>query len=375
VRVVHLVTKLGIGGAERMAETLATASVAEGFDVSVLAVGQAEESDVLAAVMRKSLEAAGVHVVLASRSRSKKASAARAAPGTARYLRDWKPDVVHVHTEVPQAALALARLFPPRGRRPATVLTVHSSVNWPKWGRVGRLAAWMLRDAVVVAVSESARRSYLENADGRRCGLVPNGVKVEELGRRPAIVRRPPRYLYASRLEPEKGIDTLMDALDLLESSPADFGLTIMGSGRLEADVTRRVETMSRDVRLHPPSPTLRSELREYDALVMPSKYEGLALLAVEALCVGLPVLATSAAGLTDTLPPGYPGCVPPADPGALAQLLEAFESDPSPWLGRSAPDRRWARRRYDSRTMVKGYAGVYEAAVGGAPAVAPTRS
>ena len=375
MRVLHVITKLGIGGAERVAETLAVASAADGIEVSVLAVGRSDNNDEVGEAMRGRLRAAGVRVVEASAARSKKVAALLAVPTIAREISEWTPDVVHVHTEVPQVALALARILWPPVRRPSTVLTVHSTVNWPSWGLLGRFSHWVLRDAYAVAVSECARRSYLQ-VTGTDCAVVLNGVRVEELSWHPAALRRPPRYLFAARLEREKGVDVLMEALTRLEGSRARFELDIRGAGSLASDVEKLVASLSRQVRFGPPSATVRSDLRDQDALVMPSRYEGFGLLAVEALCVGLPILATSAPGLVDTLPAGYPGCVPPDDPGALAELLEAFERDPQAWLDRMASDRRWARARYDSRSMVEGYARVYEAAVAGSRSVvAATRS
>ena len=375
MRVLHLITKLGIGGAERMAETLAVASAADGLEVSVLAVARSDENDDVGEAMRGRLRAAGVRVVDASTATSKKAAVILAVPAIAREVSEWIPDIVHVHTEVPQLALALARILWPPVRRPSTVLTVHSTVNWPSWGLLGRLSQWVLRDAYPVAVSECARYSYARASDSD-CGVVLNGVSVAELGCHLETLRQPPRYLFAARLEPEKGIDVLMEALARLEGSRARFELDILGAGSLAPEVGKFVVSLSRRVRFGSPSATLRSDLCDYDALVMPSRHEGLSLLAIEALCVGLPILATSAQGLVDTLPPGYPGCVPPNDPGALAKLLEAFECDPQAWLDRMAPDRDWARSRYHSRAMVEGYARVYEAAVAGSRSVvAATRS
>ncbi|MGZ3587159.1 MAG: glycosyltransferase family 4 protein [Candidatus Limnocylindrales bacterium] len=366
MRVLHIVTKIGLGGAERVAETLSLLAAEEGISSAVLAVAQGPRDDT-AAKMRSRLEAAGIELIQASQAHSNKRAALLAAPAIAGVVRRWRPDVVHLHTEVPEFSFTLARFLSPRTWRCPTVRTIHNAVFWADWAVLRWLVRWALRDARAVAVGEDARAAFraVQGRPDAPCDLVVNGVILEGLLPRTAVaLARPPRYLFAGRFEAQKGVDTLLDALDLLEGTPPTFGLTIMGAGGMGPEVRRRMGRLSRDVELRPPSGALEAELRGYDALVMPSRFEGLGLLAVEALCVGLPVLATAAPGLLGALPEDYPGRCPPGDPAALARLLAGFEADPSPWLGRIEADRTWARARYDGRLMARRYAEIYRQVV-----------
>jgi glycosyltransferase involved in cell wall biosynthesis len=96
----------------------------------------------------------------------------------------------------------------------------------------------------------------------------------------------------------------------------------------------------------------------------MPSRFEGLPLLAVEALCAQIPVLATNAPGLNEALPPWYPGGCAPGDPGAFAELIASFVRERTPWIDAVAPARIWANERFSLGRMVDAYTDVYETAV-----------
>src|SRR5262249_41078185 len=115
------------------------------------------------------------------------------------------------------------------------------------------------------------------------------------------------------RLAPEKGFDVLLDALRL-----APMPLTVVGSGPLAQALREQAKGL--DVRF---AGTLRrAELHgmpaEAAAVVVPSRREGLGLVAVEAVLLGTPVIASHTGGLPEAL--GAFGAVPPA----YGEVLEA---------------------------------------------------
>src|SRR4030095_9964433 len=92
-----------------------------------------------------------------------------------------------------------------------------------------------------------------------------------------------------------------------------------------------------------PPAADLRARLRSFDAIVIPSRFEGMSLLAVEAICESVPVLATDAPGLNEAVPVWYPGRCRPGDPAALAAMIGAFLDDAGPWQKSLERARAWA--------------------------------
>jgi glycosyltransferase involved in cell wall biosynthesis len=118
-------------------------------------------------------------------------------------------------------------------------------------------------------------------------------------------------------------------------------------------------------VTLAGPRPDLRERLREYDAVLLPSRVEGLPVLAIEAQCAQVPVLATDAPGLAESLPPSYPGRCPRGDPAAFAAMISEFVGDPDRWRSRTSEARAWADERFSARRMVSGYVEVYRTLLG----------
>ncbi|MFE0425080.1 glycosyltransferase, partial [Streptomyces sp. NPDC058953] len=75
----------------------------------------------------------------------------------------------------------------------------------------------------------------------------------------------------------------------------------------------------------------IRPWLRAADVVVLPSRWEGMALAPLEAMACGRPVVVTDVSGARESLPPGHEAhaLVPPEDPEALADALGALLADP----------------------------------------------
>ena len=98
------------------------------------------------------------------------------------------------------------------------------------------------------------------------------------------------------------------------------------------------------------------------DLLVLPSLYEGLPNVVLEAMRFGKPVVATAAPGTTEVVVDGQTGLlVPLRDPPALAQAIRTVVQDPD--LARRSGRRRPARveSEFRAETMIDAYAALYE--------------
>ncbi|MCU1449573.1 MAG: hypothetical protein JWP02_1743, partial [Acidimicrobiales bacterium] len=153
--------------------------------------------------------------------------------------------------------------------------------------------------------------------------------------------------VFAGRLSPEKGVDTLIDAVGRLGG---DVQLDVAGEGpdrsRLEALASRVAPGRVRFAG--------RLDQKEMDAfvagaatLVLPSRwYENQPMVVLEAFARAVPVVATDLGGTQELIRHGTDGfLVPPDDPAALAASLEALLADPerARAMGRAARDRALA--------------------------------
>ena len=364
MRILQVVTRLGMGGAERVAETLSTGFVARGGEVTFVPVAGVRDRAV-AGHMQDGLIAGGVRVLPGARAAGAKAAAPEGAVRLARAVDHVRPDLVHLHTEIPEFTWALAGLGSSRVRRMPIVRTVHNTVLWGGWGRLGEFAEARLDGALVAAVSEAARDAFgtwLARA-GRRPAepvVIYNGIDLTALAEGPGEPHDPPLFCFAGRFEPQKGVDVLIAALEgLIPDSPA-FRVAFHGDGSLAADVARAAERWPGRVTVGPPMADLRSRLGEYDAVLMPSRFEGMPLRAVETLATGIPLLATDAPGLAEVLPDGYPGRFPAGDPVAYAAMILDFVDDRAPWWTSAARVRTETRDRFSLEAMLDAYERLY---------------
>jgi len=135
----------------------------------------------------------------------------------------------------------------------------------------------------------------------------------------------------AGRLSPEKGQRYLIDALRLLNGRRPPVAALILGAGREEPELRRRIAEGGLAGRcvlagFRRPIP---GYLAGADLLVNPSLSEGLPNVVLEALAVKTPVVATDVGGVAELIVPGETGwLVPPADPAALAQAIAAALDD-----------------------------------------------
>jgi glycosyltransferase involved in cell wall biosynthesis len=282
-----------------------------------------------------------------------------------------RPDVVHLHTEIPEFAWALASVPSRAVRSVPVVRTVHNTVLWGGWGLMGRFAERRLAAARIAAVSNAARSAFLDwrRSPARSSGdpiVIYNGVDLGHLPDTPRDLDRPPVLCFAGRFEHQKGIDVLLEAIEPLAASGPPFRLEIYGAGTYGARVAETAARSPNRITVSPPVPDLRDRLGSVDAVVMPSRFEGLPLLAVEALCIGVPILATNALGLDEVLPGWYPGRCPPGDPKAFGALLRDFLADPAGGREAAVRARPEARERFSLDAMVTAYERLYEEALGG---------
>ncbi len=244
----------------------------------------------------------------------------------AREVATWRPHVVHAHWWLPAGLCALPGAG--LGGCPL-VVTLHGSdahlLTRPVLGVVGRLV--LRRAALVTVVSADLRArvaAAVELPPGRLVEL-PLPVVTGPGGPRPLPPSPPVRLLAAGRLSPEKGFDLLLRALSLAVAGGLDATLTLVGSGPERERLAALARPIGERVRFVPavPRAQLWGFMDEAHAVVVPSRREGLGLVAAEALARGRPVVASRTGGLPELLAaPGAGLLVLPDDVAALATAL-----------------------------------------------------
>lgn len=165
-----------------------------------------------------------------------------------------------------------------------------------------------------------------------RLAMVANGLDTELFSPDPERPRAPREILCVGRAsDPNKGVKTLVDALARL---PRDVRLTLVDDDTPGNGARTRARALGVADRLdlvgRVPIDTLVDLYRRAALVVVPSRYEGFGLPAVEAMACGTPVVATSAGALPEVVGVGGGGVlVPPDDPEALAKAIASLLEQP----------------------------------------------
>ena len=230
-------------------------------------------------------------------------------------IRRWKPDLIHVHFAVPggAAALALSGLT-----GVPYVLTVHlgdvpggvpeKTGKWFHWIYPFTPPIWK-RARQVVAVSEFTRQLALQRY-AVSINVIPNGVDTQKL--KPAVIQagEPPRLIFAGRFAPQKNLIQLVRILASLKDLP--WGCVLVGDGPLRGDVEREIDEHGMRDRFTLTGWVTPSEVQEWfrksDILFMPSLSEGLPVVGVQALSLGLAIVAGRVGGFIDLVEQGVNG-------------------------------------------------------------------
>ena len=375
MRIFHLITHFSLGGAERVAANIAE-SQTHGMEYHVVEIMRGRTAYTPKFIGE--LEKAGVRC---HRSWMPDVSfhflferiAALLFPLRMLYIMlRWRPDVIHTHTETPDLALyVFSRVFPRMLRRVKIVRTIHNTRLWTGLPRTAQwVEAFFKSLGANIAISDSVRDSYADRF-GEVPPIINNGVvEVEQKDYFNAqrstnkTQNSKLKILFAGRLEPQKGVVVLCKVLKML-AGDARFFFTIAGDGSQRTLVEQTLaeiaaEGKSVNAKLVPPIFGLAGYMQSFDYLFMPSEFEGLSMLSMEASLNRLPVIANACPGLADTLPADWSllahgnniddyrrifNLLPTANRDALTKQAYAF-----------------AKERFSVRTMQERYEAWYKA-------------
>jgi glycosyltransferase involved in cell wall biosynthesis len=278
------------------------------------------------------------------------------------YLRRVRPDVVH--SSVPEADAHTALIAPLlRGTR--VVLDEAGMPGRRGWRRL--VFAAMNRSADAIVAVSQALRDYLirsELVPAARIWVIPScgDPRFFEAPKTDYSARSPFRVVTVGRLVQVKNKAVLVEALARVAKLPVE--LVIIGDGPLFSELERRAAALGVSSRVSIPGfvPNLLDALRTADAYALPSHSEGCSLSLIEAMAVGLPVIASAVPGNEEVLA-GMPrsALVPPMSvegwAHAIERLVRSSETERAA-LGEQA--RRIALERFSPRAYVNALEDVY---------------
>ncbi|MBC9725139.1 glycosyltransferase [Streptomyces sp. TRM68367] len=282
-----------------------------------------------------------------------------------------RPDVLHAHS----AKAGLAARLAVRGRIPTVFqphawsfeavggVTAAAAVAWERWA-----ARWAAR---VVCVSEAERARGVRAGVRAHWQVTPNGVDPVRFhptavtGRRAVLAPfaglDPAALLVVcvGRLCRQKGQDVLLQAWSSVLRRVPEARLALVGDGPEEGRLRRRAPE---GVLFAGAVADAVSWYQAADLVVLPSRWEGMALAPLEAMACGRPVVVTDVTGARESLPPGHRAhCLVPAGrPDPLADALTRLLLDPPLRESLGHQGRRHVLTAHDVRRSAEAVVALY---------------
>lgn len=312
MRILHVISSLGLGGAESIAVDLASRHPdgSECLVFTIFPVNKSEEST--GNLRRDTLRSSNIS--LSEGRFYGRASLMTSIPRLLTHINEFKPDIVHSHTDLPDLLVSLCR----RLSKFSVARTIHNTSLWEKHRDVGRFVEHKFDNDLVVCINEPCKLAYLDlrrlsnKPESNYLKIISNGVPrlndsdyldrvrgLDILGGDPDKIH----IGFIGRLEEQKGIDIALDAFSKLncrERSSVQFH--IIGDGSLRPIVAESY-LYGDVVKLHGSLADAKTFLRVFDYLLIPSRFEGMPLVGIEARFAGIPAIISNAAGLVNVFP------------------------------------------------------------------------
>jgi glycosyltransferase involved in cell wall biosynthesis len=367
LRVALAITELNVGGAERCLTHLALGLDRERFEPIVVSLGARPEPTHASLV--EQLEKANVPLHFLNLRSSRQIF--QGWTQLRRFLQQQAPDVV-------QTFLFHANVLGVTAAAQAGVPGIAAGVRVadPRRGRLWLERMATSRAARIVCVSQGVAEFVVRRGrfPQEKIVVIPNGIDaslyihvvpipVEQLG-----VPNGRRIMVAmGRLDKQKGLDWLLSFASPLLAQTPQHDLVIVGDGPQRRELMNVADQAGVGSRVHFPGwrSDIPSILAASDLLLLPSRWEGMPNVVLEAMASGLPVVATQSEGVCELLSEAAePQTVALGDSQAFTAKVVSIARDREMAAALGQKNRVIAEKNFSLATMVASYSRLFEALV-----------
>lgn len=346
---VHIIPTLSIGGAERVVVNLSN-QLRDEFKISVVILKKDKElaqelhSDINLSVIEKKSKL-GLSLFSSLQTWLEKNSA----------------DLVHTHLFGGDLWGRIAA-----NRAGVPVVTTEHNLNVTE----SFLKDWIKRylgnyskqyTAPSRAVADYMQSSY--SIAEEKIKVIPHGIKLEKFEHtQPYLQHDPLKLLMLGRLHKQKGHDIALEALAKI--NPNKWKLDIVGSGEKFSEIKEKINELNLEDNVEIWDSTLDvvEEYNSHDVVLMPSRWEGLGLTAMEAMASGRLVVGSNVDGLKELIINGENGLLfRPEDPENLAQKIRYCLDNPQECSEIANKARQYAQDRFKLQDMINKYHQLYQ--------------
>lgn len=354
MRILHIITSLNIGGAEKLMVDLLPRLKQKGVDVELLLfIGNRT-------MFYEQLEKEGVKIHTFSEGGS--VYSPKHIFRLYRFLKKNKFDVIHTHNTAPQIFAAIVSVLVSLKLVTTEHNTTNRRRNWKWYKMVDR---WMYsRYSQVICISkgtENNLRNYI-NEHTNKCITIYNGVDIRKYEKAKPTHANPEKkniITMVAAFRPQKDQDTLIKAFSILPK--AKYILWLVGDGVRRKQLETLVEEkgLTHVVKFWGIRQDVADILMSSDIAVMSSHYEGFGLTAVEGMAAGKPFIASDVDGLREIVE-GAGLLFQQGNNKQLASIILELTNNID--LYNTVAEQCLQRaRQYDISKMVEGYLTVYK--------------
>ena len=282
-------------------------------------------------------------------------------------MKDFQPDMIHVHFAVPGGPVAL---LVSKLKKSPYVRTVHlgdipgaspeKTGQWFRFVRPLTPPIWK-QAAKVIAVSEYSRKIALETYNVP-IQVIPNGVDYQKIKASSVQLHAVPQIVFAGRFVPQKNLNQIIRTCEKIKDLP--WHCTLIGEGQDKDSIITLIQAAGLEDRFSIPGWKTPEEVidifKNSDILFLPSKNEGLPVVGIQAMSCGLALILSSAGGNPEIVTVGENGFIEePEDTNGFVRDLSLLLQE-SEMLMRFRKNSIEFAQRFDMKKTAEAYEKVF---------------
>lgn len=355
MRICQVLPEFYMGGAETMCIALAAGLKKMGHDVCIVSLRTYESP------LTERARACGIELHFMDKGAGLDL---QCIPKLRRFLREWKPDIIHVHLH------ALKYAYPAAfGLRIPFVRTIHNIAVKDADGANYYINRMLFPKKVVpVSLTKAIQDTVVDlyHFPAECTPIIFNGVDLSCcIPKQDYSLSSPPSIIHIGRFQDAKNHEAIVSAVAKLNRRGIPVKVQLYGDGPLVESIRAQISEMglAEQVRLCGLTNDVFPLLHNADMFILPSKHEGSPITIIEAMGTGLPIIAANVGGIPDMITDGADGLLISPDADELADAIAKLihENALRKKLGENALK---SAERFSAVTMAKEYLRLYESII-----------
>lgn len=357
MKILYVITGLGLGGAERVVCDLADKMYEKGYQVKIIYL----TGDVLTMPVYKEIELIKINL-------NNLMSIPKTYLGLSKFIKCYQPDIVHAHMVHANIFTRLVRIITPIKK---LICTAHSA-NEGGGGRMFLYRITHYLSDLTTNVSEYASNAYIKKKAVPENGIITvynginfNNFKYDEVSGKKIkenlhINSNTKILLAVGRFHNAKNYPNLLRAFKILkEKSSEPFYLLIAGDGELRTQLEQLINDLElvKDVILLGRRNDIPALMSACDIFILSSDYEGLPTVLIEALACEAHVVSTDVSGAREIIGENFGKIVGIGNSQALAQAIYEISLTN---ISRNSKASIFVKNKFDLDTIAKKWISIY---------------